>query len=230
VVAGQSPAALIDPAGGVELHEKAVPLNHRITFYDGAKPLGDSPEFDLPAYQQGAGVIKLQGVEVAYTLRQDHFAPGQFDNLQPNEQLSAPAFTLMDCGVAIDTSAVTAGTCVAGPDADDELIVIDAMDKPSRSASLPAVESILSSLAGLGGLAFAGLRKYSEPQAAASVKVSPKLYNIASRMDLSPAAALGGPLPFMQARKTLGLHLSEHPENRGLFALLPAFALPKTGT
>jgi hypothetical protein len=114
-----SALTLIDPAGGLAVQQKVLPLNKPLDKIGEARIEGDM-RFDVSH-------VRVGGQNEAHELERDFFAAGQYQNLSEAEKLSRDSYELMDAGVAIAGAAVTIGDIRETPLL-YETIVIDAPD------------------------------------------------------------------------------------------------------
>jgi len=110
---------LVDPAGGLAVHQKVLPLNKALDKLGDARISGPS-RFDVSHVRVGAN-------SASHSPERDFFAAGQYVNLSDAEKLSRDSYELMDAGVAIASDAVTIGDVRETP-LTYETKVIDAPD------------------------------------------------------------------------------------------------------
>ena len=114
-----SALTLVEPAGGLAVQQKVLPLNKPLEKLGEARIEGDA-RFDVSH-------VRVGGQNEAHTPETDFFAAGQYQNLSDAEKLSRDSYELMDAGVAIAGAAVTNGDIRETPLV-YETIVIDAPD------------------------------------------------------------------------------------------------------
>lgn len=131
------PALRVDPAGGITLRQKVVPLGRTLTRFGPVKPVGpDRYHVDRVTIggQQVADVEPIQ----------DYFAPAQFEQMSDAQKLSRASFERMDSGVAIGRAAIAHGRGLAGAPTYDTVIIDasgrrqDGMYRPPATAQATA--------------------------------------------------------------------------------------------
>lgn len=118
-VPAASALTLVDPAGGLAVQQKVLPLNKPLDKLGEARIDGDK-RFDVSD-------VRVGGQAEAHVTQRDFFASGQYQNLSDAEKLSRDSYELMDAGVSIAGAAVTVGDIRDTP-LTYETIVIDAPD------------------------------------------------------------------------------------------------------
>ncbi len=118
-VPAASTLTLVDPAGGLAVQQKVLPLNKPLDKLGEARIEGDT-RFDLSN-------VRVGGQPEVHGLQRDFFAAGQYQNLSDADKLSRDSYELMDAGVTIAGNAVTVGDIRETP-LTYETIVIDAPD------------------------------------------------------------------------------------------------------
>jgi hypothetical protein len=118
-VSAGSALTLVDPAGGLAVQQKVLPLNKPLDKLGEARIDGDK-RFDVSD-------VRVGGQAEAHVTQRDFFASGQYQNLSDAEKLSRDSYELMDAGVSIAGAAVTVGDIRETP-LTYETIVIDAPD------------------------------------------------------------------------------------------------------
>jgi hypothetical protein len=114
-----SALTLVDPAGGLAVQQKVLPLNKPLDKLGEARIDGDK-RFDVSD-------VRVGGQGEAHETQRDFFAAGQYQNLSDAEKLSRDSYELMDAGLSIAGAAVTVGDIRETP-LTYETIIIDAPD------------------------------------------------------------------------------------------------------
>jgi hypothetical protein len=198
-------APLLPPTGAVSLRQRVVPLGRvleRFGQYDIAGP----HRFDVTA-------VAFGGSGVTYTPVTDHFAPGDFENLSPSDQISRDSFEEMTAGVR-----VAAAATLPPPDS-AKLAPVEyetkIIDTSWRSRTLPRatfdrtaqLSLALRPTAGRGG---AFVRAVPRPTA---VGLDPELYTVASddtlaaRADVAAGVTKGAAVVALRAAGLAGLQV-----------------------
>jgi hypothetical protein len=215
-----SDRVLIDPVGGVELRERVLPLNRRITRFGEAVPSGTG-RYDVTS-------VTLGGNETSFTSVQDQFAQAQFEELTDAQKLSLPSFTKMDAGIEVAGAATTAGSGL-GTDLVYETQIIDSPWAAHRGPRypLPLRNQTLMVAAGAAGRApfrSRGSEKFVAPGqrgAGTKVAVDDEPYVIAGIADLAARSNFGLALSKADAFSALADHLALRPEDRGHLQVVP---------
>ena len=183
-----SALTLIDPAGGLAVQQKVLPLNKPLDKLGEARIEGDK-RFDVSHVRVGAQAE-------AHGIARDFFAAGQYQNLSDAEKLSRDSYELMDAGVSIAGDAVTTGDIRDTP-LTYETIVIDAPDPGTVSFRDFVARKLGTTLISRNEFSRmaeraahelhprTGLEKFAPPiGAAARVEVTEELYVVASTSTL----------------------------------------------
>jgi hypothetical protein len=210
---------LADPMGTLELHQRVVPLNRRITKFGEATPIG-ADRFDVVQVLVGTTTASHRPVE-------DFFAPAQFEDMTDGEKLSRPSFERMHAGVAVGSDAVAHGPAM-GLGVTYETIIIDTEweARPGGAYELPREHLVAQ--ASIGAAAHAPLRNLGNRRFApaagtpAAVRLDEETYVVASTADLSPSPAFATGLTHGAAMLALREHLASHPQDRGRLQVVPA--------
>jgi hypothetical protein len=118
-VPASSTLTLVDPAAGLAVQQKVLPLNKPLEKLGEARIEGDA-RFDVSH-------VRVGGVDAPHSPQRDFFAAGQYQSLNDAEKLSRDSYELMDAGIAIASDAVTVGDVRETPLL-YETIIIDAPD------------------------------------------------------------------------------------------------------
>ena len=220
-----SALTLIDPVGSLSVQQKVLPLNRTLTKFGEAALVGPD-RYDVTGVRIGSNTV-------TFTLMRDFFAAGQFQQLSDAEKLSRDAYEKMDAGVAIAANTVTNGAGRAVP-VEYETIIIDApegFEAPftkflKRNAgvfSLSASSLLARSERVYSAHLTANNRTPYVPPAGAKTQVAlgDELFVVASIADLSMRIDLGAPDSKGAVHDTLARHLAAHPEERGLWQVVP---------
>jgi hypothetical protein len=95
-------ASLLAPNGTASLRQTVVPLNRTIDHF-GQYAISGPNRF-------GVFSVLVDGKPVTTTTVEDHFAPGQFENLSQTDQLSRDSFEQMDAGLRLDAPTTPSAT------------------------------------------------------------------------------------------------------------------------
>jgi len=220
---GSVPPLLVDPLGGISLHQKVLPLNRKITRFGEAKPTG-------PDHYNVSGVNVGSAPAPSWTAAKDYFAAGQFQDLSDADKLSRPSFELMDAGVSVASDAAAHGGSI-GIDVEYETIIVDApdvirivgvyklgLDTQMRMTSRSAAATSPSWKVGLGGYKVA-------PGVTKPFKNAEPTYVVASTLDMSARADIGGGATMGEAHDALDAYLEANPGERGTLHVVPAHEL-----
>ena len=99
----------IHPLGGIAVRQAVLPLEKTITRYGDALPSADAA-FVLTEARVGAVTVPAGNLRHV----SDMFAPGQFDDLPGDQQLSRPSFESMRCGAEFAPASATRFPVAAG--------------------------------------------------------------------------------------------------------------------
>lgn len=176
-------AALLHPAGTASLRQHVLPLNRALDHF-GQYAITGPDRFDVT-------VVLVDGKPATSTPVEDHFAPGDFENLSATDQISRDSFEEMDAGVRLDapTTPAPAGTVkVASVDYETKIV-----DTHWRSRPLPRFSldrGVQLAVAGLGAPATGGTglrsrfaRTTPRPP---GVALPPERYTVATTDTLTP--------------------------------------------
>lgn len=220
---------LIDPAGGLAVQQKVLPLNKPLDKLGEARIRGPS-RFDVSHVRVGT-------TPAGHTPQRDFFAAGQYQNLSEAEKLSRDSYELMDAGVAIAADAVTAGDLRESP-LTYETKVIDAPDPGTvafkdflvrRLGDVVITQTEFSRMAAraAGDLAPRfGLDKYApSPGERRKVDIGAESYVIASADTLEVHATLSAAMTKGEAHDVLRDWMKRNPAERGRWQVLASHEL-----
>jgi hypothetical protein len=220
-----APATLIDPAGGLTVHQKVLPLNLQLDKL-GEAHIDGASRFDVSH-------VRVGSAPSPFAAQQDFFASGQYLNLTDAEKLSRESYERMDAGVAIAPDALTLGDA-REKELTYEPIIIDAEPGMTRFrdftirrlAPVGLRESQMVHAAGraLADLAPAtGLERFALPLTEpAAVAVDAESWTVTSTMTLERHAALGTFTSQTAARQALGGWLRTHPGETAAWQVGPS--------
>ena len=202
-------AVLLDPAGGLRIAQRAVPLDQPITRFGGVS-LGRTATFSVapPA---------ASGPPSATT---EEFAPAQFLDLTDAEKLSLPSFSRFNAGVEVGTNAVSLGQTTGRSQAvltkiayDTKIIdSIPAADPPDYRLGLAEA---LTLNGGIGRLA-PGLGRYAPaPGTPPRVTLAADQWVVASTADLAHQADITSDGTKLGAHLALQRYLAANPGETG---------------
>lgn len=219
---GSTPPVLVDPLGGISLHEKVLPLNRKITKFGEARPIGPD-HYNVTAVRVGAAPSP------SWALVKDYFAIGQFQELSDPEKLSRPSFEPMDAGVSVASDAAAHGGSL-GIDVVYETIIVDAPDLIRfvgiYALALATQMSMTSrSAAATAPIWKTGLNTYNLGLDAVNpFKDAETIYTVASTVDLSGRFDIGqGTIG--ETHDALDAYLETHPGERGELQVIPLHEL-----
>ena len=219
-----SALTLVDPAGGLAVQQKVLPLNKPLDKLGEARIDGDM-RFDLSH-------VRVGGQDETHSLQRDFFAAGQYQNLSDAEKLSRDSYELMDAGVAIAGAAVTVGDIRETPLV-YETIVIDAPDPGTVSFKDFIVRRLGTTI--LTRAEFSrmaeraahelhprtGLERYApEPGAASRVKVDQELYVVASTESMKTHSSVKTPMTKGAAHDALREFVKTNPAEKDQWQVL----------
>lgn len=219
---GATPPLLVDPLGGMELHQKVLPLNRKITKFGEAKPSGPD-HYNVTDVHVGTAPS-------AYGTVKDYFASGQFQELADADKLSRPSFELMDAGVSVGSSAAAHGGSI-GIDVVYETIIVDAPDVTRFAAvyqlTLATQMSMIErSESAKSPLWKTGMEKYKPgPGKPKAFKPAEAGFAVASSVDMSARFDIAQALTMGEAHDALDGYLATHPEEHGSLYVIPMHEL-----
>jgi hypothetical protein len=213
-------ALVVHPVGALQVKEKLVPLDLKITKYGNYAP-ADGDLFSIAA-------VTVDGQTQTVQSQSDYFAIGQFTNLTDADKVSAPSYQQFHSGVTIGSNAVQSGQEVV-LDVKYEESYIDNDDEVSRFSriyALPIDAHLAMCRKGAGfvnALAGNGIAKFTTPGSSSPVLVADTEYVIASTEDLSVRSDLTPqPVTQYEAATLLRSHLASNPAQQGAVQVLPA--------
>jgi hypothetical protein len=125
---GAAGLVLLHPMGMATLRERVVPLDRTLERF-GQFPIGGPDRFAI------TGVLAGGHPAGSWTRVTDHFAPGDFEELSPTDQLARDSFEEMVAGVRVGAATfVTAPTALKPAAVEYETRILDT---PWRSRTLP---------------------------------------------------------------------------------------------
>jgi uncharacterized protein DUF6603 len=230
-------AVLLDPAGGVVVRQRVVPLDQPIQRFETFKiPKGAPSVFRLTGVKLGGGAVDERDLARVT----DFFARGQFEDLPDAKKLSLSAFEQMPAGVRIlggQTDTRGWVTC----DASYRTFVVESSGAEPREATddpyVPTAERTARlarrSPMAVGGLASSGTDKFATRKRVVASALGPEPFTIASvgelvaRPDLvKPVQDLLGFVTKARAFELLAQHLDSNPSDRGKLQVVPQIELP----
>jgi hypothetical protein len=214
---------LLDPLGGAAVHEKACPLNRRLTKFGEAEIEGAG------GYDLGQDAVTVGGAPVEHRTVQDYFAAAQFEQLSDAERLSRPGFERMDSGFELESDALALGASL-GDTVGLETVIVDdpGYAPPPYELSAEAQGAALAtSASSRGGLGAVGEERFAPPPGQRPpVSLAEERFVIVDSSTLkrpspdpSPKDGTAGKGAAVQA---LEAYLRSHPERRGQAAVVPA--------
>lgn len=205
-------AVLLDPAGGLRLTQRALPLSLPVTRVAGT-PLGRTVQVTIDD-------LTVLGAPVTDpTAATEEFAPGQFLDLSDAEQLSLPSFSLMDAGVEVGASATDVGSgtrsrSVATPFEYDTTIDDTQAQRPAPGYVI--AETTLLALNASAQAGAGGLGRYAPPPTAAPlIALAPERWVVADTSDLALSADVATDGTKLGAVLALSSYLAAHPSAAG---------------
>jgi hypothetical protein len=219
---------LIDPLGGVQVHQRVCPLNRRLERF-GEVPPKDHNRFDLKA-------VSPDSTPPSFRLVQDYFAPAQFEALSDADRLSRPGFEKMDAGISLVSDAIDLGAAIGDTvsfdttivDAPDGVPIGDPSYVPQSGASyaLPAARQTATLAGSAGGrspLSTSGEQRFGPAtDHEAPATLVDEAFLIVDRDTLKQSADLKEPIVGKGAGfQALDGYLRGHPEARGKLQVIP---------
>jgi hypothetical protein len=225
IPAGSTPPVLVDPLGGISLHEKVLPLNRKITKFGEARPIGPD--------HYNVTLVRVGGAPApSWAPVKDYFAIGQFQELSDPEKLSRPSFEPMDAGVSVASDAAAHGGSF-GIDVVYETIIVDAPDSIRLVGIYTLGLATQMNMTSRSAAATApswktGLNAYNPGlDAAKPFKDAETTYTVASTVDLSGRFDIGqGTIG--ETYDALNAYLETHPGERGELQVIPLHELEVT--
>lgn len=219
---GSTPPLLVDPLGGIALHEKVLPLNRKITKFGEAKPSG-------PDHYNVTSVTVGGTPASSWAPVKDYFASGQFQELTDAEKLSRPSFEPMDAGVSVASDAATHGGSI-GIEVVYETIIVDAPDSirfvaPYKLGLATQLNMTTRSAAATTPVWKNGLESYKPGLGAVKpFKEQETTYTVASTLDMSARLDIGqGTIG--ETHDALNAYLAANPGERGRLQVVPMHEL-----
>ncbi|MDM0078709.1 hypothetical protein QTH90_30175 [Variovorax sp. J2P1-59] len=219
----------IDPASGLAVQQKVLPLNLQLDKLGEARIDGPS-RFDVSHARigtSGAGFVP----------RGDFFASGQYLDLNDAQKLSRDSYELMDAGVAFGGDALAAGN-TRGKDLVYERIIIDKPEdggdlftrfKVRQLATATVTAAQFDRMAARTRIDLAprpGLERYAPaPGAAPRIQVDDEAWGITSADTLAAHAQLGQHRSRAAAEQALRDWKRANPGDAGRWQVLPAHEL-----
>jgi hypothetical protein len=218
-----TPPGLVDPGGGVSLHQTVLPLNRQLTRFGATAPIGPD-RYTIDTVRVGA-----QPVADVSAVR-DFFAPAQFEALTDCQKLSRPSFERMDAGVTIAGDTVASGAAVGTPVVFETIVVDSAFASRTAPAYTPTRTHQLSKLrqgaSARSPRRTTGTSKFApDPALPTHVALADEQFVIASTLDLAHRADLTGPVGQGAAELALASYLATHPTERGRLQVVPVHEL-----
>jgi hypothetical protein len=217
---------VVHPMGSLIVREKVVPLDVPVTKFGNTVP-ADGGQFSIASVTLGTSPAATSSV-------QDAFARGQFQQLSDSDKITAPAFEQFDCGVQIGDPAVAGGHDAARSVTMQWRYIPD----PTKASVLNQFAGVSAALLGAcvqfgagarAVTANSGLARYTGPDTASILTVSPVGYVVTStqdlsvRTDISPAAGA----THYGASSALASYLAAHPDEAGQLQVMPAHEVPE---
>jgi len=216
----------IDPLGAATLRQKVAPFNRKLDKFGQYKPK-EHDQFSLGA---GLGTVLMNSQAVTEVeVVKDEFAPDHFMNLTNEQKLSLPSYEPMDAGISVAPNRTSLGS--------SESRVLDYVTKyidaegtvhdnqPLHRLTQAQLNGLLTrSAAALGGIRQAGAEKYILAGRPKNVQLGPRAFVVADACTLVKNASITGTeISQSQAILALNNHLSLNPQDRGRFAVIPAY-------
>ncbi len=220
-----SALTLVDPAGGLAVQQKVLPLNLQLDKLGEAKIDGVS-RFDVTHVRVGA-------TNAPFTKPQDYFASGQFLKLSDAEKLSRESYERMDAGVSIAADVLTVGEgrdkalVYEGKIIDAEPGVARLKDLKVRAlGSVTMRQSELVHAAGRAMIDLApvdGLQRFAPPAGKAPlVAVGEDTWTVTSTTTMSPHANIGTHASHSGAQQALNDWLRSNPGETAEWQVIPS--------
>lgn len=208
---------LLEPLGGATVRQRVVPLNHTITKFGEAKPLG-------PDRYTVSGVAVGNKAPILLPMVQEFFAPAQFEELSDAEKLSRPSFERMDAGLTIASDAVAIGTAL-GTDVVFSTIIVDQPNLSPSEYRMPESQqfaALARSASARAPLASIGNERFSPPPTAKPlVSLADESFQIVDAEDLSQLP-IDGAASKGEAYRKLAARVRSNPGWRGRLDVIPS--------
>lgn len=183
---------LAHPAGTLEVRQKVLPLDMRLSQY------GNAPIAGYHTYGIEPSEI---GSDFSVEDLKDYFARGQYEKLSDTEKLSKPSFELLKNGIAFKAKSVqfdkdrtqTYELTYESEYIDDEYITYSAT-KPgkARIAGTVVRQLLVGAASRKSALRTTGLKKYERTGVAARVSVGEEGYTIVRANNMTAVAEIEG--------------------------------------
>ena len=174
---GAPDLALLHPSGSASLRQRVLPFNRTLDRFGQYSIVGPS-RFDV-------ATVLVDGQPVLTAPVEDHFAPGDFENLSQTDQLSRDSFEEMQAGVRLVAPTLPAPTVKAAKVEYETKLI----DTKWRSRTLPRFPILREIQLAMGGVAAAatGRARFarSQPRPPAVV-LAPERYGVATVDTLTP--------------------------------------------
>jgi hypothetical protein len=225
---GSDTLTFVDPAGGLTLRQKAVPLDTDINKFGEAR-LATSVRFGITTVNVGSLALGTN----AFSPTSEPFAAAQFEQMSDADRLSRPSFEPMHAGVAVAADAIDFGP-MRGRDYSYATFVVDAPKptKPYLPASGVLAAALRTAPSANAPARNNGLGKYSPPSAQpAAAGLARARYVIADVTTLDDATSIlanapsgGIPIPDPPEKgamsRALAAYYGKSPADRGKYAVM----------
>ena len=211
----------VDPLDAITVHQRVVPLETHpdapITRFGPVRSSG------TPSYHLRAATMGLAEHPVASTPNiTDHFAPGQFFELDEKKVFSAPAFERRTAGYTFEVSGdLRFGSAETALAVTFQTFVIDTkrpVRRPGldRRLDLDLLNGMLrTGAAAIGGVTFRGEGAFLDPLSGPRFGLKDPTYVVTDRMAQQPAGVVDTPVSKTEALIILESYLARNPVDRG---------------
>jgi len=223
--------AFVDPVGVLVVREKVLPLDHQLTKYGEAKPVGTDRYTIDKVTSQDKNKLSAK-VQLAFEPLTDQFAPAQFEEMSDAEKLSRRSFEPMQAGVKISNNyldhkpgvSVTVSYLTEILDsytearsvADYQLSVTNQIASTQRSAGAQ------SALTNTGNQTYVSVDSTTSP----AVQLAPEKYLVVDINDLQPRTdVLAKSATQARAYQAMQTYQARHPRQAFDLEVVPEFEI-----
>ena len=213
---------LVYPIGTLEVRQRVLPLNLKLTKFGNA-PVTGKDIFNITKVESGNVSLGLNPLK-------EYFARYQYEEGSDQDKLSRPSFEKLDAGVAIGSDEIAFKFPVPY-ELEYETEVIDE-NKVTVPLGLTPLSwrmgkvFVAGSAASTGLIRKTGFRKFHVRGKAAKVGIVEEGYAIVGSADLKIEEDIpdnGGALTHVEASRKLEAYLESHPDKKGELQIVPQY-------
>ncbi|UCD56370.1 MAG: hypothetical protein JSV16_11100, partial [Candidatus Hydrogenedentota bacterium] len=213
---------LVYPIGTLEVRQRVLPLNLKLTKFGNA-PVTGKDIFNITKVESGNVSLDLNPVK-------EYFARYQYEEGSDQDKLSRPSFEKLDAGVAIGSDEIAFKFPVPYElEYETEVIDENQVTVPLGLTSLSwrmGKVFVAGSAASTGLIRKTGFRKFHVRGKAAKVGMVEEGYAIVGSADLKIEEDIpdnGGALTHVEASRKLEAYLESHPDKKGELQIVPQY-------